>query len=637
MMDRYLLRPLVCSALLQVSLPALLLAQPGDQKRAEDVVVVRLGGNELPALSEDNVDPLLQSFLEEHPEHPLQQWSQGKIWTGEEWLPFAKFAEQGNRWHEIYRYRKERAKRRETLRDQLFLADGCREHKLYREERAHLVQVLLADYGFDEAHLRLGHINVGGFWSTPRQILTAARKQYRTKQNLETWTEPAQRLLKNFQRTKPGSLAEAKMAERLMEIRTPDAIPALERYFATHSPRTVWVFQDWLASIDSHEAAEALVRQGLHPADSAQRTRANKLLRERSYDQYVPYLMSGLTTVSTQMDTQLLDLNFGLATHALWSVRTFQGKKISKQVTIDSLDARVTHTSVRRLLDRNQIESLLLFTRDGANFPLSPIYALRPTGVTATGMTLHEILMSTWASSSELMLQDYGTQLLESTQQVRKDRLMRTLTTITDETFKTPEDCFDWWKKQNELVQLGGKFQIDTTYDEGIWYVDRRSAQQVRPVRVASCFIAGTPVTAERGLVPIEDLQVGDVVLAQDVETGELNFKPVLTTTRFHQPKTLRIQTASEEIRCSLGHPFWISGAGWRMAKDLEPGLMLTTLSGHRVEILTIEEAEAAEVFNLIVADFSTYFAGQSRFLTHDVRLRGATDMALPGIRRSFE
>ena len=45
------------------------------------------------------------------------------------------------------------------------------------------------------------------------------------------------------------------------------------------------------------------------------------------------------------------------------------------------------------------------------------------------------------------------------------------------------------------------------------------------------CLAAGTPVWTDQGLLAIEKISVGDRVLAQDIETGELGYKPVLRTT----------------------------------------------------------------------------------------------------------
>jgi hypothetical protein len=53
------------------------------------------------------------------------------------------------------------------------------------------------------------------------------------------------------------------------------------------------------------------------------------------------------------------------------------------------------------------------------------------------------------------------------------------------------------------------------------------------------CFVAGTPVWADKGLVPIEKIKVGDLMLSKSDVTGEKAYKRVLQTFR----------TENQEIR----------------------------------------------------------------------------------------
>ena len=54
----------------------------------------------------------------------------------------------------------------------------------------------------------------------------------------------------------------------------------------------------------------------------------------------------------------------------------------------------------------------------------------------------------------------------------------------------------------------------------------------------AECFAAGTLVWTKTGQRPIESLEIGDLVLAQNVDTGELAYKPVIGRT-VRPPKRL--------------------------------------------------------------------------------------------------
>jgi hypothetical protein len=145
-----------------------------------------------------------------------------------------------------------------------------------------------------------------------------------------------------------------------------------------------------------------------------------------------------------------------------------------------------------------------------------------------------------------------------------------------------------------------------------------------------SCFVRGTMVKTREGSRPIEQIQAGDLVLSQDVETGQLDYRPVLATT-VRPPSSLRhIRLTDESITATAGHPFWVAGTGWRMAKFLKPGDRLHRLDGS-TEIVAVESPPDEEAINLIVGDFHTYFAGQQALLAHDGQLRQPTAAILPG------
>lgn len=580
-------------------------------------------------------DPLLLKFLADHPEHPLHHWSAGEVWVNDVWVShWDAISKQEGRFHEVYRYRQQRDQKQDNFRDNLFLADGCHAHKLYNEERAHLVRVLLHDYSFHEAHQRLGHVSVDRIWITPRELELGLREAQRTTINLKIWSEQVQQLHHRLSQTKPGSDAEEEVLFALQQIRTPDAIPALERFLASQGPRETVIYQDWLATIDSHEAAEALARQSIIHESAELRVRAADLLKERRYESYVPYLMTGLTTESTRYRMVIEPL--------LPSPFSPLVRRVSRQRVISTADSELVINEGISIL--RQVYDLGYATPSApGTIPIDSPGIIRPRVQTRGPITAIEQVpqFQQFASTyfADVVLADYGQESLDKLQQVRTDRIRRTLTTTTDEEFKDEEECFEWWRKHNEIVLAAGKLQIQDSYDDGLWYVDSRQVQRVqRTIQpTGSCFVAGTPVETEHGSRPIEEIQVGDCVLAQDVETGELAFRPVFDRPKREDAPTVIIKAGSDELQCSLGHPFWISGHGWRMAKELEPGMLLTTLNGTQVKIDEIVPQMEQTVYNLIVADFNTYFAGKQRFLTHDVTSRVSTDMALPGIRREFQ
>ena len=129
----------------------------------------------------------------------------------------------------------------------------------------------------------------------------------------------------------------------------------------------------------------------------------------------------------------------------------------------------------------------------------------------------------------------------------------------------------------------------------------------------------------------IETLEIGDFVLAQDTKSGKLSYKMVLGRTVRKARPTLLVQCGSESVQATLGHPMWVSGKGWTMAKELRPGDVLHGVKGP----VLVENAAAAEridVFNLVVEDAHNYFVGASGILVHDNSPRAPVEAIVPGL-----
>ncbi|WP_066805851.1 polymorphic toxin-type HINT domain-containing protein, partial [Moraxella oblonga] len=112
-----------------------------------------------------------------------------------------------------------------------------------------------------------------------------------------------------------------------------------------------------------------------------------------------------------------------------------------------------------------------------------------------------------------------------------------------------------------------------------------------------TCFPAGTRVMTDKGLVPIENIQVGDKVLSKPEDnTGEAEFKPVLK--KFvHDNKELwmltyveipsntdRNKLTTDKLKClskrgkfttikaTPNHPFWVEKESWTRLDHLQYG-----------------------------------------------------------------
>jgi hypothetical protein len=125
-------------------------------------------------------------------------------------------------------------------------------------------------------------------------------------------------------------------------------------------------------------------------------------------------------------------------------------------------------------------------------------------------------------------------------------------------------------------------------------------------------------------MLPIEQIRVGDRVMAHDPETGETSLKPV--TTLFVNDEDaiweLVVETTSgtsEIHRVTDNHPYYIEGQGWVEVADLAVGMSIATMEGDPVTLVSITNTgEVERTFNFEVADFHTYFVGDQHVLVHN-------------------
>ena len=142
-----------------------------------------------------------------------------------------------------------------------------------------------------------------------------------------------------------------------------------------------------------------------------------------------------------------------------------------------------------------------------------------------------------------------------------------------------------------------------------------------------TCFTGDTEVYTSDGLVCIEEISVGDEVLAYDYETGETELKEVLNVWVKETDEILHVSTSDgETIDTTTNHPFYVEEKGWVAAGDLEIGDILCTVDSDKIEVTDTELEKLDEpilVYNLDVADFDTYFVGEYGVLVHNYNPNG--------------
>ena len=138
--------------------------------------------------------------------------------------------------------------------------------------------------------------------------------------------------------------------------------------------------------------------------------------------------------------------------------------------------------------------------------------------------------------------------------------------------------------------------------------------------KVGNCFVAGTEILTVDGIKNIEDIQVGDWVIADDPTTpGEIEGQQVLDTFVRETDALVDLYVDGEAISTTGEHPFWVPDLGWVEAKDLVVGSLLQTEDGRIVDVDKIERREGNfKVYNFEVEGFPTYFVSELGVLVHN-------------------
>ncbi|MGW1201644.1 polymorphic toxin-type HINT domain-containing protein [Streptomyces cyaneofuscatus] len=175
------------------------------------------------------------------------------------------------------------------------------------------------------------------------------------------------------------------------------------------------------------------------------------------------------------------------------------------------------------------------------------------------------------------------------------------------------------------LSMIGGVGSLASGLKNGL----KTAAKRCGP---GNSFTPGTKVVLADGTTkPIEDVKIGDEVLATDPETGETRAEKVTAEIMGDGAKNLvKITidtdgdrgTKTADITATDGHPFWVPELGkWIDATELQPGQWLRTSAGTHVQITSVKRwTTTATVHNLTVANIHTYYvlAGATPVLVHN-------------------
>jgi hypothetical protein len=616
---------LICLAFLLIQIldaSASWSAEPGEA----DELVRRALNAELAGNNADR-QALLQEVVRSFPDHAPARWQLGFVMVGGDWLEVAEAERRTVESRLTQQYRRLRDQCAQTATGQVALARWCRQNKLADEERLHWVAVLQLDPSHHEARSRLAVREYRGMLLTKSDVEQYEARQKAYDQAQAYWKP---RLTK-LRRTIEGSEAVAREAA-LAELRTIDdeaAIPAVEEVLSTADELLGLAAIDIISGIKGQAATDSLIRHAVLSDHDKVREAAADELRSRSPYSYVPALLANL-----QAPVELSYFVQTLQDGVRYGYEAVQERPEGTYAYARSHSIR-TAVELPRSLDSGQV--------------LTSSSVARASGTAQTRFARDSSLLQSWGR------QVSNANLKSAMVNARILRVLRTATQkqLSDD----PREWWKWWVQQNELYAprrqqekqvatsqlVVARLQETALKGPGIPLPQDGTITHSRSTATArsgggwgngfflSCFLPGTMVWTDTGMVPIEKVRIGDRVLSQDQDSGELTYKLVIDATIRPPSPTLRLGMGDEEIATTMGHLLWVTGLGWQMAKEVQVGDQLHGVHGGQT-VDYIKPGPESEAYNLVVADFSTYFIGRYRILVHDNRPRLVTEARLPGL-----
>ena len=521
------------------------------------------------------------------------RWHAGFVKLDGKWLPFEESITPEPIKGHGREYLDRRTHSEHTWSSQSALASWCSQHGLGEQSQAHLYHALMfapQDADLSPVYQRMGYVRVGSQWLSRQEAFEAQRDIVEYLEQLESGTPIVSRFADELEANR---LSEISRRDRLKQLANAQKIAALELVLAPRSERCGQAAVEALRQIPSYQASQALGRIAAYSPWLFVRDSAVDGLQDRRWEDFVPQWLSMMgTPIMSEFQRVTWGRHQGILCLYL-SERDFE----------------------------IEVGQFLVWAPNSYRQTRGP----RDAGL----MTAHNAFVTSVLRQRADMVERLSFRRNDEVEQLN-ERLAEALRTITTQKLvDAPQGWWDWWQENSGLptVSSSSKPRVVVIKAENRVNVPLPPA----PLRSSSCLVAGTPIWTERGLVAVERIRTGDRALSKNIETGELDYKVVLHTTVRESSPITKFAIGEETIQATEGHHFWVSGRGWTKTRELAAEQPLHTPIGV-TRVVSTESAEPAPTYNLVVADFHTYFVGKSAILSHDVLPPKPTNKRVPGL-----
>ena len=593
-----------------------------------------LGDAERAELDGDSArrEALLHDVLAIDPNCNLARWQLGEIEVEDGWQSVSDVQRQTAADPRYAEYIELRGQYGLTGEGHLALARWCKRQGLAQEAGFHWAAVLTYQSNHEEALRELGKQWVGGRLVTYDERVEMQRARREARKESRQWSAK----LAGWERAILGSdlVARTEALSAIRSIDDPHAILALEEATLAvkgndqreieRSHSIGLAFTEALDAMEGQSATDSLTRHAVYAPSRDVRYAAIDALKGRSHYAYVPQLLDALSMPIESSFYITTDRNGSVYYyHELFREGVLADSLIESQLTVRQVD----HKGIQAQVGINQDGEVERFNlrRESDNS-----VAKKKTRVAAKGRA--RFANAAVRTEQQVARENQSKGALNS-------RVATVLERSTGQDYGTdPRAWWDWWQEYNEYDAPEERTTYEYSYVDSDNYIYRVPSvsnyyapkYEPPPPGKYSCFAAGTLVWTKSGQRPIESLEIGELVLSQEIESGELCFQPVIGRTLRPPSEMLKLAYAGEALRTTLGHPLWVAGEGWQMAKEIDEGNVLHTVGGP-VSVDSIEPDGEEAAYNLVVANTSNYFVGQQGVLVHDNTPRPPTQARIPG------
>ena len=517
-----------------------------------------------------------------------------------------------------------------NVSDQLSLSRIAKRLGMKDRHTAHVIAAARLDHDAERAtSLRqsVGQSRVGGAW------LDAAAVRRLDRIDLER-----RRLAKRHSASVDG------VRRALSEGRLPKAARLLTNIEGPHAAWLVWqtlrarsleaetLAVETIGGRSGYVAAQALAELAVESEWPSVRREALSRLSDRDLNDFVPIWLARLHTPPV-MRTDHASVNNGELLQTTYEAESWAARKRLTSQTL-AVYRRSRAELTPQVLPNTPVAEALIRGDEGVLIPgdIPAFSEMHTAGARAIVRGRMHVAMTDARIESEVRRRGFEREVRRSNR-----RVFDAIESVASVALADAEEAWDWWAAREGVRALTDAAEKDlievSEFDQEVVTVPSRI-----PFHGAhSCFAAGTAVLTPDGPRPIEALTIGDRVVSQDVETGEVRTAVVLQPTSRMADEHFEMHVDGERFLVSGGHPLWEVGHGWRRVRHVEPDRELSTMGGVRpitrlARLAGGDPRSQEPVYNLIVDGTHTYFVGDSRLLVHDDTIPLPTDCTQPGV-----